>query len=90
MQIAENGDRTQWHLWSFVIVSLVLTVFTLIFAVYRFDRMPEGGPDDSLGGDCDSGGEDSDTWLTKARRVCGGFQLVRIKVEERPLTAPLV
>lgn len=40
MHTGENTDSKPWSFWSFIVLSLCLTIFTLLFAVYKLVRRP--------------------------------------------------
>lgn len=37
MNIVENADSGHWSLWSFTVVASVLTLITLVLAIFRLE-----------------------------------------------------
>ncbi len=90
MNVSENNDSHTWTLWTFVLASGVLTVFTMAAAMYKIEGRRGPGEDRPLRRAAIQSGEHDTLWsgfglLSSAVP----FRIVRVTVK-KPLEVAIV
>ncbi len=85
MNISENNQNHMWSLWTFVVVSFILTVFTMVAAIFKFERHIPVIEDSPQSQGTVQGSKASSWSVSSLLRPIIPFRIIRIKVEGKPL-----
>lgn len=87
----ENSDEHPWNVWSFAIASILLTVFTLFFSVYKFEKFNDRMNDSDINSRefsaqlTRSGQLDRVGWFATVSRLLASIRVVRVNKTEKPV-----